>query len=74
MFIRGARNVVLIADHTKWGTVGLSSFANMDEVDVLITDAGLSDDDRAAAGEHVQRVIVAGAEQADTDLANVRQI
>jgi DeoR/GlpR family transcriptional regulator of sugar metabolism len=74
MFIRGARSVVLIADHTKWGTVGLSSFANMDEVDVLIVDAGLSEEDRAAAGEQVQRLIVAGTEHGETDLANVRQI
>ena len=59
-FIRGARQVVLLADHTKWGTVGLSSFADLDEADVLITDPGLSDDARATASEHIDRVIVAG--------------
>jgi DeoR/GlpR family transcriptional regulator of sugar metabolism len=75
-FIRGARQVVLTADHTKWGTVGLSSFANLDEVDVLITDPGLSDDDRATASEHIDRVIVAGADLDDQPgpLATVRQI
>jgi DeoR/GlpR family transcriptional regulator of sugar metabolism len=75
-FIRGARQVVLLADHTKWGTVGLSSFANLDEVDVLITDPGLSDDDRATAAEHIDRVIVAGEDLHDQSgsLATVRQI
>ena len=36
--IRVARRVVVLADHTKWGLVGLSSFARLNEVDVLITD------------------------------------
>ncbi|MDQ1487114.1 MAG: hypothetical protein QOJ62_2807 [Actinomycetota bacterium] len=75
-FIRGARQVVLTADHTKWGTVGLSSFANLDEVDVLICDPGLSDEYRLTAAEHIERVVVAGNEAEDTSgaLATVRQL
>jgi DeoR/GlpR family transcriptional regulator of sugar metabolism len=75
-FVRGARQVVVTADHTKWGTVGLSSFANLSEVDVLITDPGLSDDDRATAAEHIDRVIVAGGDSDDQPgpLATVRRI
>jgi DeoR/GlpR family transcriptional regulator of sugar metabolism len=75
-FIRGARQVVLLADHTKWGTVGLSSFADLDEADVLITDPGLSDDARATASEHIDRVIVAGTgpDSEAAGLAAVRQI
>ena len=64
-FIRGARTVVLAADHTKWGTVGLSSFANLSEVDILVTDPGLSAADLATATDHVDRVTVAGAETDD---------
>jgi DeoR/GlpR family transcriptional regulator of sugar metabolism len=76
IFIRGARQVVLTADHTKWGTVGLSSFANLDEVDVVITDPGMSDDERLILSEHVDRVIVAGPEphSEPAPLATVRQI
>src|SRR6185312_1752669 len=40
-FVRSARRVVVIADHTKWGTVGLSSFATLEDVDTLVTDAGI---------------------------------
>ena len=40
----------MLADHTKWGLVSLSSFARLSEVDVLITDDMLPADARAAAG------------------------
>ncbi len=39
--VRCARRVVVVADSTKWGVVGLSSIARLDEVDVLVTDSGL---------------------------------
>ncbi|CAM5735626.1 hypothetical protein STENM223S_11029 [Streptomyces tendae] len=40
--VQSARRVVVVADHTKWGTVGLSSFASLEQVDTLVTDAGLT--------------------------------
>lgn len=55
-----ARTVVVTADHTKWGTVGLSTFADLDQVDVLVTDSGMPDDARLMLGEHVGRLVVAG--------------
>ncbi|MET9429378.1 MULTISPECIES: DeoR/GlpR family DNA-binding transcription regulator [unclassified Streptomyces] len=58
--VRSARRVVVVADHTKWGTVGLSSFARLDEVDHLVTDAGLSAEARAEMAEHLPGLIVAG--------------
>ena len=53
--VQSARRVVVVADHTKWGTVGLSSFATLEQVDTLVTDAGLArrgarGDRRASAG------------------------
>ena len=36
-----ARQVVVAADSTKWGVVGLTTIAGLDEVDVLVTDDGL---------------------------------
>src|SRR5882757_3478097 len=36
-FVQAARRVTVVADHTKWGIVGLSSFAELDEVDTFIT-------------------------------------
>ncbi|MDX2560679.1 DeoR/GlpR family DNA-binding transcription regulator [Streptomyces sp. TX20-6-3] len=62
--MRSARRVVAVADHTKWGTVGLSSFAGLDEVDTWVTDRGLPEDVRAEVVEHLPGLVVAGEEQA----------
>ncbi|WP_411070387.1 DeoR/GlpR family DNA-binding transcription regulator [Streptomyces sp. cmx-4-25] len=62
--IRSARRVVVVADHTKWGTVGLSSFASLDEVDTWVTDGDLSEGMRAEVSEHVPGLVVAGEERA----------
>ncbi|MGW9304421.1 DeoR/GlpR family DNA-binding transcription regulator [Streptomyces cyaneofuscatus] len=59
-FVRSARRVVVVADHTKWGTVGLSSFATLDEVDTFVTDAGLALGAREEIGEHLPGLVVAG--------------
>jgi DeoR/GlpR family transcriptional regulator of sugar metabolism len=50
---------VVITDHTKWGLVSLSSFASLDEVDVLVTDDELPAGTREAAAEKVGEIIVA---------------
>ena len=57
--VRSARQLVVVADHTKWGTVGLSTIAALDEADVLVTDDRLSAEARATLSEHVGRLIVA---------------
>ena len=49
-----------MADHTKWGTVGLSSFASLEQVDTLVTDAGLPRAARTEISEHLRRLVVAG--------------
>ncbi|WP_138896018.1 DeoR/GlpR family DNA-binding transcription regulator [Streptomyces chryseus] len=58
--VRSARRVVVVADHTKWGTVGLSSFATLEEVDTLVTDRGLSAGAREEMAEHLPGLVVAG--------------
>ncbi|MEW2295169.1 DeoR/GlpR family DNA-binding transcription regulator [Streptomyces sp. NPDC006743] len=57
--VQSARRVVVIADHTKWGVVGLSSFATLEQVDTLVTDAGLPAQARTEISEHL-RLVVAG--------------
>lgn len=42
-FIGSARRVVVLADHTKWGTRGLAQIAPLDRADVIISDTGLPD-------------------------------
>ncbi|MEU6931345.1 DeoR/GlpR family DNA-binding transcription regulator [Streptomyces sp. NPDC046385] len=60
--VGAARRVVVVADHTKWGTVGLSSFATLDEVDTLVTDRGLSAEVREEMAERLPGLVVAGEE------------
>lgn len=45
-FIDAARQLIVVADHTKWGIVGLSEIAPLESVDVLVTDDGLPDEAR----------------------------
>ncbi|MEU7028518.1 DeoR/GlpR family DNA-binding transcription regulator [Streptomyces sp. NPDC015232] len=65
--VRAARRVVVVADHTKWGTVGLSSFAALDEVDALVTDRGVSPRVRAEMAEHLPGLVVAGEDEPDAE-------
>ncbi|MFE4664423.1 DeoR/GlpR family DNA-binding transcription regulator [Streptomyces sp. NPDC056716] len=63
--VRSARRVVVVADHTKWGTVGLSSFATLEQIDTLVTDAGMDAATRTEIAEHM-RLVVAGEPVGDT--------
>ncbi len=38
--IEAGRRLVVVADHSKWGVIGISSIARLDQADVLVTDAG----------------------------------
>jgi len=57
--VRSARQLVVVADHTKWGTVGLSTIAALGEADVLVTDDALAKEAQATLAEHVGQLIVA---------------
>src|SRR3954466_6558595 len=57
--LRSARQLVVVADHTKWGIVGLSTIAELGRADVLVTDDGLPGEARATLAEHVGELMVA---------------
>ncbi|WP_432168235.1 DeoR/GlpR family DNA-binding transcription regulator [Streptomyces sp. bgisy031] len=46
--VGAARRVVLLADSAKYGQEHFARFGDLGDVDVLITDSGLSDEDAAA--------------------------
>jgi len=66
-FVGSARRVVVVADHTKWGTVGLSSFASLEQVDTLVTDAGLPPAARAEIRQLLPELVVAGENEAESE-------
>ena len=53
-----ARRLVMLADHTKWGEVGFSTFAKLSDADLLITDEGLPADALNTLKAHVAEVAV----------------
>ena len=57
--IGAAEQLVVVADHTKWGVRGLSRIAPLHKADVLVSDSGLPRDARIVLGEHVERIVLA---------------
>jgi DeoR/GlpR family transcriptional regulator of sugar metabolism len=58
-FMHAARKVTVVTDHTKWGVVGLSSFAELSDVDTLISDSGLRAEARALVADRVGKLVIA---------------
>ena len=58
-FLAAARRVVVLADHTKWGTVGISTIAPLEEADELISDEGLGGEARRILSQRVGRLRLA---------------
>jgi DeoR family transcriptional regulator of aga operon len=51
LFVKAARRRVVLADGSKIGQVGLARFAELQEIDLLITDAGADEDEVEALRE-----------------------
>lgn len=60
-----ARRVVVTADSSKWGVVGLSSMAALDGIDVVVTDDGLDDEARRTLRSRTGRLVVVGPRDGD---------
>ncbi|BBH66121.1 DeoR family transcriptional regulator [Actinoplanes sp. OR16] len=56
--VEASERLVVLADHTKWGTVGISSIVPLSRADVLITDSGLDADAQALLSETVPELVV----------------
>lgn len=58
IFMSRAKQVVVLADSTKWNTIGLARIAPLGAADVLVTDDGLSGEARAILADTVGELIV----------------
>ncbi|HEY5153439.1 MAG TPA: DeoR/GlpR family DNA-binding transcription regulator [Acidimicrobiales bacterium] len=65
--IATARRVIVVADNSKWAFIGLSTFATLDQVDVLVTNAGLDVEARRIISEHVGKLMVAQPHHLEAD-------
>lgn len=61
--VAAGRRLAVVADHTKWGVVGISTFAELGDADVVITDDGLPAQARRVLEERVGELIVAPVER-----------
>lgn len=72
-FIASARELIALADHTKWNIVGLATIAPLSAAAVVVTDGGLADDDLATLREHIGRVIQVDEGATDPDDVEARR-
>ncbi len=69
-FIAAARDLVVLADHTKWDVTGLAEIVGIDAAHTLVTDDGIDEAARAVLEECIQRLIVtspSGTDESATD-------
>ncbi|HXU85830.1 MAG TPA: DeoR/GlpR family DNA-binding transcription regulator [Verrucomicrobiae bacterium] len=58
------RRLIVVADSSKWGVIGISSIARLDEADTLVTDSGLERAAREIATEQVRELLIARLSEA----------
>ncbi len=56
--VASGRRLVVLADHSKWGVVGLSSMAALREASIVVSDRGLSAHAHQSLEEQVDEVIL----------------
>ena len=57
--VASARQVAVVADNSKWGVVGLSTIAALDEVDVVVSDDDLAPEARQVLQQSCGRLVLA---------------
>jgi DeoR/GlpR family transcriptional regulator of sugar metabolism len=56
--IDAGRRLVVLADHTKWGVIGISSIGRLEEAHAVVTDSGLEDSAVGSLAAAVKRLII----------------
>jgi DeoR family transcriptional regulator, deoxyribose operon repressor len=57
--IRSAKHIILVADSTKFGNISVTHFAELDEIDTIITDDSLSEEYRKIIVNRGIKLIIA---------------
>ncbi|NUR83036.1 MAG: DeoR/GlpR transcriptional regulator [Nonomuraea sp.] len=57
--VEAASRLVVLADHTKWGTVGISTIAQLGEADVVVSDTALPGPARDVLAERAGELVLA---------------
>ncbi|MEV7804599.1 DeoR/GlpR family DNA-binding transcription regulator [Microbispora sp. NPDC088329] len=57
--VAAAQQLVVLADHTKWGTIGISTIAALGEANVVVSDVSLPEEARTALSENAGELLLA---------------
>lgn len=66
-FVAASEQLVVLADHTKCGVTGLSTFAKLGEADVLVTDDRIRQFERDMLEDAIERVMMVSADATASD-------
>jgi DeoR/GlpR family transcriptional regulator of sugar metabolism len=72
-FIVQSRRVAVLADHTKWRTVGLHTIGPLSAADVLVTDTQLETAARKALAREVGELMIAPVSRSATALPSLAE-
>jgi DeoR/GlpR family transcriptional regulator of sugar metabolism len=70
--VAAADRLVVLADSSKWGVIGLSAMATLDQAEVIITDSALPENGLVTLQARVDHVLIV-EHSAQTDLLGDRQ-
>lgn len=62
VMVRSGRRLIVLADSTKWGIVGLSSMAELSDASLVISDSSLSAQASAVISERADELVLVEAE------------
>lgn len=57
--VEAGRRLIVVADHTKWGVIGVSTIASLAQADIVVSDRGLPDDARQALEATARELVIA---------------
>jgi DeoR/GlpR family transcriptional regulator of sugar metabolism len=61
--IDAGRRLIVLADHTKWGMIGIASIGTLDQADVLISDQSLALEARSLLADVVGELVLVGVSE-----------
>lgn len=61
--VDAGQRLVVVADSTKWGVIGVSTIAPLSQADIVISDGALPAAARDALGDTVRQLVIVGEER-----------
>lgn len=66
-FVAASGELIVLADHTKCGVTGLSTFARLTEADIIVTDDRIESRHRAVLEDSVERVMMVSVDDRESN-------